>query len=341
MVQIDRWVRVGAVVLALVAGAGCRSSASSRVKPTESDVQLASRATERADWRTAAERWWGVWLSEPGSGPRACAEASRALLELSDAESASNLLDQGLARYPEDAQLLELKGRALVKLGFRRAAEEYLERALAADPKRSNARLQLARVRVELGLDASALPPLRQYVTETGGDAESYALLARALRGSGDVSGALLAWRRTFELAPPKVEELLSAASLALDADVRAAHPDAPALCRRWLDLALQMDPQCTRAHFQLGVLSEELGAYDQAVEHYRRAVETDPGCLMAVTNLAILYAGRGDEARTREMVQRALELERDSDRRNALQRLLDPFERKAAAGAAAPDPRR
>jgi hypothetical protein len=42
------------------------------------------------------------------------------------------------------------------------------------------------------------------------------------------------------------------------------------------------------------------------------------------------LYSTRGEEANTREMVTRALELEQDGDRRKALLKLLEPFEKKA-----------
>ncbi len=313
---------VGALALAVVAG--CRMSRPKTVRPGEPDAQLAAQATQQGNWKVAAERWWAVWISTPDGDPNACAEAARALLELGDAESAGNLLDQGIARHPNDANLLELKSRSLSKLGFRRAAEEYLERTLEIEPRRASALLAMGRVRMELGLETGAVAPLREYVTLTGGDAESYALLARALRGAQDGSGAYQAWIKAFELATPKVEDLLSAASLGLDSDVRAAHPEASATSRRWLEKALTMEPMCTQAHFQLGLLSYEDGAYDQAIEHYRRAVETDPGCLMAITNLAILYSGRGDEAETRKMVERALALEKDNDRRRKLQRLVD-----------------
>ncbi len=316
--------------MALASVVACRTSRAPKVRPGEPDAQAAAAATQRGDWRAAAERWWAVWLASPEGDAKACAEAARALLQLGDAESAGNLLDQGLAKFPKDPALAEWKSRSLEKLGFRRAAEEYLERALEIDPNRSTALLALGRVRVDLGLESSAVAPLRKFVAQTGGDAESYGLLARALRGSGDMSGSYQAWMRAFELAEPKVEDLLSAASLALDPDVRAAHPEAPTTSRMWLGRALTMDPMCTRAHFQLGLLSHELGAYEQAVEHYRRAVETDPSCLMAITNLAILYSGAGDEVETRKMVARALDLEKDTDRRRALQRLLDPFEKKA-----------
>lgn len=324
--------RVAVGGLALASIAACRTAKAPKVRPGEPDAKAAAAATQRGDWRAAAERWWAVWLAAPNGDAKACAEAARALLQVGDAESASNLLDQGLAKFPQDPELVEWKSRTLEKLGFRRAAEEYLERALQIDPDRSSALLALGRVRVDLGLEMSAVAPLRKFIGQTGGDADSYALLAHALRGSGDMSGAYQAWLRVFQLGQPKVEDLLRASSLALDPDVRAAHPEAPSTSRGWLERALGMDPMCTEAHFQLGLISHELGAYEQAIAHYRRAVETDPSCLMAITNLAILYSGAGDEAQTRQMVGRALDLEKDTERRRKLQRLLDPFEKKSDA---------
>lgn len=317
---------VGGLTLASVAA--CRTARSRPIQPGEPDAKAAAAATQRGDWRAAAERWWAVWLATPEGDAHACAEAARALIELGDAESAGNLLDQGIQRFPKDANLAELKSRSLETLGFRRAAEEYLQRALTIEPDRSSALLALGRIRVALGLETSAVQPLRKFVTQTGGDATSYKLLALASRGSGDLSGAYQAWKRSFELGQPAVEEYLSAASLALDADVRSAHPEAPATSRAWLESALAKDPMCTRAHFQLGVLSHELGAYGEAIEHYRRAVETDPSCLMAISNLAILYSGARDEAGTRKMVDMALTLEKDAERRRLLQKLLEPFDK-------------
>ncbi len=322
-----RWVRAMVGGLTLASVAACRTGRARTVQPGEPDAKAAAAATQRGDWRKAAERWWAVWLAAPAGDARACAEAARALIELGDAESAGNLLDQGMLRFPKDANLVEWKSRSLEKLGFRRAAEDFLQRALVLEPDRSSALLGLGRIRVELGLETSAVQLLRKFVAQTGGDAASYTLLAVALRGSGDASGSYQAWKRAFELGQPLVEEYLSAASLALDADVRSAHPEAPATSRVWLESALAKDPMCTRAHFQLGRLSHELGAYGQAIEHYRRAVETDPSCLMAITNLAILYSGASDESGTRKMVELALALEKDTERRRMLQRLLDPFE--------------
>lgn len=300
------------------------------VSGASSDPNAAAQATVRKNWRDAADRWYAVYLAEQGRNPRAILETSRALLMLDDAESANNMIDQGLAAHPEDVDLLEMKADIMVSMGYRRPAERYYQRVLDKDPERASALLAIGRARIQLGLEGSAIAPLQELVRVRGGDYESYSLLARALKGSGDASGAFAAWKQAFQHPGATIEDMLTAAALSLDANVRRAHPDATAVCHGWLEKAIAFDPQCSSAHFQLGLLSEETGAVDAAITHYRRAVELDPGCLHALTNLAILYSSRGDEPKTREMVQRALQFEVEADRRRALLRLLDPFERKS-----------
>jgi lipopolysaccharide biosynthesis regulator YciM len=127
------------------------------------------------------------------------------------------------------------------------------------------------------------------------------------------------------------VEDTVEAASLIVDESFLRAHPEAAERMCGWLERAVAREPQCTRAHFQLGVLAEEVGRREEAIEHYRRAIEIDPACLMSLTNLSILYASLGDEKGTREMVSRALALEQDGNRRKALQKLIEPFDRKTS----------
>ena len=320
------------VLPALSALGGCEAPRKNTPKgrATQAEAEAATRA---GDWKTAADRWHSIFLADPECPVRPCAETARALLRLKDAESAANLLDLGLAKHPGDPDLLERKGEALVQLGFRRAAEECFEKALAADPRRAGALLALGRLRVELGLESAAIVPLKRAIALTGGDFETWRLLAKAWRASGSPREAYEAWLQAFALGEGAVDDLVEAATLFVDESLRHAHPEAGEKMLVWLNRAVERDPQCTRAHFQLGVISEELGGHEEAIEHYRRAVEVDPGCLMALTNLAILYARRGDERNTREMVERALALEQDGMRRKALQRLLDPFGKRGEHG--------
>jgi hypothetical protein len=99
------------------------------VQPGEPDAKLAAQATQQGNWKVAAERWWAVWISTRGGRSQGLrgsrARAARAGRRDGARATCST---RGSARYPNDANLLELKSRSLSKLGFRRAAEEYLER---------------------------------------------------------------------------------------------------------------------------------------------------------------------------------------------------------------------
>jgi tetratricopeptide (TPR) repeat protein len=322
--------RLASLVLALCAGgAACRSTGRPKlpsVMPTRAEPEAATRA---GDWRSAAERWYALFMADPARPAEACAQAAHAFLELRDAESASNLLDMGLASHPEDPELLDRKGEALSALGYRRAAEAWFQRSIALDPKRVPALVHLGKLRMDLGNESAAVKPLREAVRISGGDFETWRLLARAEREAGDPKHAFESWVKAFSMGEGSVADLLEAATLFVDESFGREHPEVRAQMKKWLLTAIERDPQCARAHFQLGVQAEDCGQREEAIEHYRRAVEIDPSCLMALTNLAILYADAGMEAPARDMVGRALALEQDGGRKKALQKLLEPFDKK------------
>jgi tetratricopeptide (TPR) repeat protein len=327
------WIRIAIVpsmaLGMLVSLPGCRSD---RHAPGALDARsIAEAATRDGDWQVAASRWHDVYLSEGQNAPQPCIETARALLQLGDATSAINMVQVGLDHHPDHPDLLELRSQALVALGFRRAAEECYEHLLELEPNRVSALIGLANLRIALETEAAAVPCIRRAIDITGGDAETYLLLASALRASNDPLGAIDAYEKLFGVRDATREELIAAATLCMEEPVLQVEPDARQVGVRWLKRAIELDPQSTQAHFQLAVLHEELGDTDDAVVHYRRAVETDPACLMALTNLAILYASLGDHEHTAEIVGLALKLERDNSRRRALQRLLEPFESKQA----------
>src|SRR5205809_978811 len=103
----------------------CRSYDS--VQPTS--LQSTLSAMRRRDWGLAAERWYAVFLRDR-EAVEPCAMTARSLLHTRDADSASHVLDIGLERHPDAPELLEVKGDALVQLGYRRTAEDYYLRSL-------------------------------------------------------------------------------------------------------------------------------------------------------------------------------------------------------------------
>jgi Flp pilus assembly protein TadD len=296
----------------------CRSTPEPRTA-----LEAAEAATAAQNWPRAADLWTQVHLAADGRDARAYLESARALFHTGDASSASGMLRQGLLVFPDDLELLRFHGYVQRQSGFRRAAEDCYARALAIDPSCAEALRALAEVRMELGLEHAALEPLERLIELTGGDASTLALLGRVQFVEGDPVAAWRSFERAIELGDLELDTLMQAGNLCTLPRVRAAVPEAAARGVEWLELAVERNPQATRAHFLLGLSCEELGLVDQARGHYRRAVETDPGCIEALTNLAVLYATVGDNGGTSEMVARALEIEGDPARRAALMDLL------------------
>lgn len=286
-------------------------------------VQEAQAATRAKDWPKAAELWHEVHVSADGRDKRAYYEAARALYLAGDAPSACAMLRRGLESFPNDLELLELSGSIQRQCGFRRAAELSYVRLVELDPTRATAWSALAELRIELGLERAAADPLMHAIALSGGDVELYSMLGDVESVTGRPLRAFDAYAHASQLGELAPETLIRAGELSLDPQVRAARVESLLTGAAWLERAVELEPQSTRAHFLLGRLAEEAERPDDATASYRRAVETDPACLEALTNLAVLYARMGDEVGTADIVARALAIESDPSRRAALMELL------------------
>lgn len=71
----------------------------------------------------------------------------------------------------------------------------------------------------------------------------------------------------------------------------------------------LAVCPQSARAHLWLGVLAKENGLYDQAEEHYRKALHIDPENHRAYINLGILAGTQRDYPRSEKLLRKAISL--------------------------------
>lgn len=93
-------------------------------------------------------------------------------------------------------------------------------------------------------------------------------------------------------------EQLTSDDWFDLGVDLEAVSPeDAPAAYLR----ALELDPEHSDAHVNMGRLLQEAGEYETAEHHYQKALLADPDNLLAAFNLGTLYEDMG---RIREAIQ-------------------------------------
>lgn len=75
-------------------------------------------------------------------------------------------------------------------------------------------------------------------------------------------------------------------------------------------EAAIAVDARCARAHFNLGVLKQNLGRLEEAAAHYEGALAADPRFAAALVNLGNVLRERGDRAAAAERYARALEID-------------------------------
>ncbi len=257
--------------------------------------ELARAASKRQEWSEAASRWHELFVANGPDSHEACLEGSLAMWKLDDRDAAKQLLDAGLARWPNDPDVLEMQGRLLADMGFRRAAELSLTKSLDADPSRADTWLELARVRMDLGLASGVCDACAKRIELGHGCVETYLLLGQASAVCGKFTAAFAAYDRAFALDHCTPDDFVRAGALYRDDRVRKKLPIAAETARGWLEHAISIDPQNTVAHFTLGLIAEDEEKLDEAIVHFRRAIETDPAFEPAFVDLIKLYIRRGD----------------------------------------------
>jgi tetratricopeptide (TPR) repeat protein len=261
-------------------------------------------------------------------------------------DAARPLLDRGLAIAPDDADLLVSLGSVQRTSGDHAGARATLERVLATDPANEVAALELGEALRTAGDFSTSERVHRAALEHNPESPKLHHGLALALEGQGRLAAALAAYRVAAERGPAQLEiafnyalaltkagrPVAAAAELdrllAMNPRDGAAHAVRGELAlerddfdraKRHLRRALELAPEFPR----IGTLNASLevrrgnrhataGRYDDALGHYRRALEFDAGFPDALANagIALLRLGRLAEAITsfERMVQVAPE---------------------------------
>jgi len=321
------WARFGsqALLVALLTSACATPGSDARAAEAMAQLAAARSASRAGNWSDAAGLWHEMFLRGGAHEEEACAQTARALLELGDPKSAQHQAELGSRRFPNNGEMHALRAEALLAQGFQRTAETAYESALKLDPGAEETVLALARLRCEIGKHEAALELLAPRLDSGRASAVELQLAARAQRALKRFPDALLSLERAFALGDPSVQDLVDAATIYTEDGVRRQDPRAAESARDWLTRALATDPQHTQAHIFLGMIAEDQQRDGEAAVCYRRAVETDPASVQALTSLAQVQARRGELANSMAMAERALALEKDPEARAALEALARP----------------
>lgn len=152
-------------------------------------------------------------------------------------------------------------------------ASASIEKAIALDPNQSDYHFLALEIHLQCGNNANAIESLERLIDLCPVNGEIHLQLAKLLTHPDDFHRAKLLFEISIELLPKKIEPLLSLASFLYRG--AQSSPDGtvtkiPDLkgSKKYLDKALELDPDCPKARYQMAKIAFDLNEYESAKRH-------------------------------------------------------------------------
>lgn len=249
-------------------------------------------------------------------------------------EQAIELYRQALSIVPGVPPALIRLGRAYLDLNRPEDAEKVLLAALELDPTASAALASLGQLYLAAGRHAEAVAALEQALELEPAADLLYYPLGQAYRALGEMDKARTALGRSGEVgvrpADPLVDglgQLTTGERVHLLRGRAAFKAGAYGQAAEEFRAAVEAQPESVSARVNLASALTEVGEIDEAIGHLERVAEVAPGNATALFNLGVLYEGRGELQKSTEYLQEAASYEpRDAEIRL---RLADSLRRQ------------
>jgi predicted CXXCH cytochrome family protein len=227
---------------------------------------------EQATKRQPA-RWYH--FSSLGIALAAAGQAARSL----------ETMDRALKLAPRETTILYALGEIYSSLGRLREAESTFRKAMAINPEMAEGPNNLGTTLLRLGDMAGAETALREAVRLRPESPVTHTNLADVLSRQGKLAEARYHFESVVRIGPSLAPARSAlAATLAAGGSLPKASEQYDATIRR----------QRSDAENNLGTALAALGEFDQALEHYRIAVDAAPDSDTANLNLGLTLAGLG-----------------------------------------------
>ena len=178
------------------------------------------------------------------------------------------------------------------------AAVDTLLRAFAISPEDTDTQALLGAYLNEAGRPAETVEVLESFVERERPDEDVATAYGIALAQLRRYDESLAVFARVREIDPSNAMVLVNMATVDL-----MRGDDAAAAAR--LREAIAVNPTLARAHNSLGVIAMRGGRGDEAIEHWKRAVELDPEEFDTLFNLGTLLLRQGSVAEARPYLER------------------------------------
>jgi len=226
---------------------------------------------------------------------------------LADIEEADGHVDEAARQYeiaarldPTEKNLFDLGSELLNHRGFEPALKVFVY-AAGQYPKSVRVRVGLGVAHYSLGQYDEAVAALCGAVDLDPKDTKAYDFLGKMYDISPQYAGAVSTRLAHFAETYPTSAAANYYYALSLRRRTLGGSTANAAAAEPFLRKAVRNDPAFTAAHYELGLLCEDLGAATEAIQQYQIAIRQEPNLEKAHYRLARLYAKAGDAAKARQ----------------------------------------
>jgi tetratricopeptide (TPR) repeat protein len=219
-------------------------------------------------------------------------------------EDALARFEQALAAAPENPEVIEAVGRALLNLDRLEEAEASFLEALELDPEWVAPRMGLAMVALRRDEPFKIVHHLERAIEADPEYPDAYVELGRYYGSMAEPALAKATFERWTSRHPEDADMLINAGLTAFDA---ADYAQALDFFEKAAEAASVEEQRSGARTFRANTL-DMLGRYDEAVEAYEEVISETPEWWEAHANLGICHARNGQPVRAEAAFRRGLE---------------------------------
>ena len=205
-------------------------------------------------------------------------------------EEALSRFEQALMVAPEDPEVIEAVGRALLELGQLEEAEASFLDALELDPDWAAPRMDLALLAMRRDAPFKVLHHLERAIESDPGYPDAYVELGRYYGYLGEPTLAKATFERWTSAHPEDADMLIDAGLALFDATDYAQALD---FFEQAMEAAADARQKSGASTFRANAL-DMLGRYEEAIAAYEEVIKETPDWWEAHANLGICHARNG-----------------------------------------------
>ncbi|MEW6638495.1 MAG: tetratricopeptide repeat protein [Actinomycetota bacterium] len=218
-------------------------------------------------------------------------------------EEALDRFEQALAAAPENPEVIEAVGRALLSLDRLEEAEASFLDALELDPGWAAPRMGLAMVAMRRDEPFKIVHHLERAIEADPEHPEAYAELGRYYGAMGEPALAKATFERWTSVHPEDADMLINAGLTLFDA---GDYAQSLVFFEKGVEVAAEEQQRSAALTFRANAL-DMLGRYEEAVAGYEAVIEETPDWWEAHANLGICHARNERPAEAEAAFRRGL----------------------------------